>query len=104
MSDYSEKYTKELEEIWVEVDQELLENIIKPLRWILWNRDSALVSVSDPAELEIVKKNFVEKKLDVHGEEADAAVKKVAEHMKADRTKSRVVFYYLLCKELGKSV
>ena len=98
------KYSGELEEMGVTVDSELLENIIKPLRSILWNRDASMVAVSDPSELETVKKNFVEKKLEVTGAQADEAIARVAELMKADRTKSRVVFYYLLCKDLWKTV
>ena len=42
------------------------------------------------------------KKLGVTGEAADKAVDAVCAAMKADKTKSRVTFYYLVAKELGK--
>ena len=57
---------------------------------------------SDPEELERVKEKWCGKKLGVMGDAADKAVAAVAKAMAADKTKSRVTFYYLVAKELGK--
>jgi hypothetical protein len=104
MLEFIAKYTSELEELGETVDAELVEALVSNLNPILGDRDKANVAATDPAELKTVKKNFVENKLGVTGPDADAAVDAVCEIMKGDRTKSRVVFYYLLCKKLGKSL
>jgi hypothetical protein len=104
MLEFIDKYTKELEELWETVDSELVETLVGNLSSILWDRDKTNVAATDPAELATVKKNFVENKLGVTGPDADTAIEAVCAMMKGDRTKSRVVFYYLLCKKLGKSV
>ncbi len=104
MLEFIAKYTAELEELWETVDAGLVETLVGNLNPILWDRDKANVAASDPEELATVKKNFVEAKLWVTGSDADEAIDAVCEMMKGDRTKSRVVFYYLLCKKLGKSL
>ena len=67
----------------------------------LRNADSSLVATSDPKELATVRDGFAAKKLGLTAEAADAGMKAVAEKMKADRTKSRVTFYYLLAETTG---
>lgn len=104
MLEFMAKYTAELEELGETVDAGLVETLVGNLSSILWDRDKANVAASDPAELATVKKNFVEGKLGVTWPEADEAIDAVCAMMKWDRTKSRVVFYYLLCKKLGKSL
>jgi hypothetical protein len=77
--------------------------IVKHLGIALRNRDSSLVSCTDPKELDRVKANWVAKKLGIaDGSKADAAIEKTCKAMEADNTKSRVTFYYLVAKELGK--
>lgn len=77
--------------------------IVKHLGIALRNRDSSLVSATDPKELERVKTSWVTKKLGVtDSAQADAAIASAAKAMAADRTKSRVTFYYLVAKNLGK--
>ncbi|MGK9054164.1 DUF2853 family protein [Neorhizobium sp. CSC1952] len=83
-------------------DEAVVGKIVKHLGIALRNRDSSLVSASDEKELERVKANWCGKKLGVNGEAADKAVNAAAKAMAADRTKSRVTFYYLVAKELGK--
>jgi Protein of unknown function (DUF2853) len=87
-----------------EADEAAVKGIVKHLGIALRNRDSSLVSASDPSELARVRDSFLKKKLALThtDEELDAAVKEVAEHMKADRSKSRVTFYYLLAKKYDK--
>lgn len=83
--------------------EETVNKIVKHLGIALRNRDSSLVSATDPKELERVKTNWVAKKLGVtDGAKADAAIDKTAKAMAADNTKSRVTFYYLTAKYLDK--
>ncbi len=84
-------------------DEALVAAIFKGLGPSVHNLDAALVSCSDPAELDTVRNNFLIKKLGMsEGAELDAAIKEVCETMKATRQKSRVTFYYLLTKKFGK--
>lgn len=84
-------------------DEEIVSKIVKHLGIALRNRDSSLVSCSDPKELERVRTSWVGKKLGIEDEaQADAVIEKVCQEMAADRNKSRVTFYYLTAKHLGK--
>lgn len=86
-----------------DVDEAIVEKIVKHLGIALRNRDSSLVAVSDPAELDRVRTSWVGRKLGIEDEEkANAAISHVAELMKGDRNKGRVTFYYLTAKALGK--
>ena len=85
------------------VDAALVADIAGRFTMMLDNKDAMLVSGTDPSELETVRKNFVEKKLGVTDKEQGAAVvSKVADRMSGIKMKSRVAFYYLVQKELGK--
>ena len=70
----------------------------------LRTRDSALVAFSDKAETDRVRTNFLKKKLGRTEADSvlDAAIAKVGEKMKADRTKNRVTVYYLLAAEFNQ--
>ncbi|ABR60859.1 DUF2853 family protein [Sinorhizobium medicae] len=83
-------------------DEAVVNKIVRHLGIALRNKDSSLVSASDPKELERVKEKWCEKKLGVSGAEADAAIAATATAMADDRSKSRVTFYYLVAKNLGK--
>ncbi len=83
-------------------DEAVVNKIVKYLGIALRNRDSALVSSSDPQELARVRSGWCAKKLGVDGAEADAAIAATAKEMAADRSKSRVTFYYLVAKHLDK--
>ncbi len=83
-------------------DETVVNKIVKHLGIALRNRDSSLVSCSDPKELDRVKASWCGKKLGVTGDAADKAVDAVCATMKDDRSKNRVTFYYLTAKELGK--
>ena len=85
------------------VDSALVAEIAGRFKMMLDNKDAMLVSGSDPSELETVRKNFVEKKLGISDKAAgSAAVSKIADKMSSIKMKTRVAFYYLLQKELGK--
>lgn len=82
---------------------DVVAKIVKHLGIALRNRDSSLVSCTDPKELDRVKANWVAKKLGIaDGAKADASIEKTCKAMAADNTKSRVTFYYLVAKDLGK--
>jgi hypothetical protein len=82
---------------------ETVNKIVKHLGIALRNKDSSLVAAADQKELDRVKNNWVVKKLGVtDGAKADAAIQKTAKAMSTDTSKSRVTFYYLVAKDLGK--
>jgi outer membrane protein OmpA-like peptidoglycan-associated protein len=82
-------------------DDAAIAGIVRYLGIALRNRDSSLVSFSDKTETDRVRTNFLKKKLGLTQSDAalDAAIAKVGETMKADRTKNRVTVYYLLAAE-----
>ncbi|MER9893661.1 DUF2853 family protein [Mesorhizobium sp. M0119] len=83
-------------------DADAVAKIVKHLGIALRNRDSSLVSCTDPEELKRVRNSWVAGKLGVtDGAKADAAIKKTCKAMAADNSKSRVTFYYLVAKDLG---
>ena len=82
-------------------DDAAIAGIVRYLGIALRNRDSSLVSFSDKTETDRVRNNFLKKKLALTQADSvlDAAIAKVGEQMKADRTKNRVTVYYLLASE-----
>ena len=85
-------------------DETAIAGIVRYCGIALRNRDSSLVSFSDKAETDRVRNNFLKKKLGLTQADSvlDAAIAKVGERMKADRTKNRVTVYYLLAADLGQ--
>lgn len=99
MSDHLEdvrKYAKK------PVNEAAVAGIEKTYRLVLSKPDTRYVACSDKAELETVRKNFLEKKLGLKSDDLDASIKGVCETMKASRSKSRLTFYYLLAEHYGK--
>jgi len=86
-----------------DANADIVNKIVKHLGIALRKRDSSLVSATDPKELDRVKAGWIAKKLAVaDAAKADEAIKAVCEAMAGDRSKSRVTFYYLTAKHLGK--
>ena len=80
-----------------------VDRIVKHLGIALRSRDSSLVSCSDPGELERVREKWCMKKLGTKDAgAAEEVVTRVCAEMKGDRSKSRVTFYYLCAKHLGR--
>jgi hypothetical protein len=98
MSDYIENVLK----YDSSADEAIVGKIVKHLGIALRNKDSSLVSASDQTELDRVEEKWCGKKLGVTGPDAKAAVDAVAKMMADERAKSRVTFYYLVAKQLGK--
>ncbi|MEP2943860.1 MAG: DUF2853 family protein [Hyphomicrobiales bacterium] len=84
--------------------EEIVKKIVKHLGIALRNRDSSLVSCSDDKELGRVRDGWMKKKLgQSDGAAADKVIARVCEIMKPSKSnKSRVTFYYLCAKEVGK--
>jgi outer membrane protein OmpA-like peptidoglycan-associated protein len=84
-------------------DEAVVAAIVKYCGIALQNRDSSLVAMSDPKERELVRENYLKKKLGlVHSDaDLDEAVVAVGQLMKEDRTKNRVTVYYLLAEHFG---
>lgn len=84
-------------------DEAIVGKIVKHLGIALRNKDSSLVSCGDPAELDRVREKWCVKKFgETDAAKCDSVIAKVCETMKADNSKSRVTFYYLVAKHLGK--
>ena len=83
-------------------DAAVVDKIVKHLGIALKSKDASLVSCSDKSERDRVAEKWCGKKLGISGADADAVVESVCQAMKADKNKSRVTFYYLVAKELGK--
>ena len=84
-------------------DEAAVAKIVKHLGIALRNKDSSLVSCSDPAELDRVREKWCVKKVGAtDAKKCDDIIGKVCETMKADKTKGRVTFYYLVAKHMDK--
>ena len=106
MSKLDEKivlYTSEAKKLGVKVEADLFRLVTKGVGPSIYKEDAELVSSSQKAELETVKKNFLIKKLGLEdGEKLDAAIATVIDKMgSSNKKKYRAIFYYLLVKELG---
>ncbi|WP_053992980.1 DUF2853 family protein [Mangrovimonas sp. TPBH4] len=99
------KYAAELKDKFgLEPDMDLLTKITIGCGPSIYNADSATVSSSDDSELERVKTNFLIKKLGLEDTpELDVAINSVIDNYgRSNRTKYRVVVYYLLTKHFSK--
>ena len=98
------EYTGDIAKYTSNVNEAAVEGIVKHLGIALRNKDSSLVSATDPAELERLREGFVKKKLARSESDADldAAIASVMEKMKDERNKSRVTVCYLLAEHFGQ--
>ncbi len=78
--------------------------IIRHLGIALTSRDGSRVSVSDKTELDRVRDRWLRKKLGLSANnlELDQHIDEVCNKMRAERSKCRVVFYYLLAEKFDK--
>ncbi|MBK8755768.1 MAG: DUF2853 family protein [Actinomycetales bacterium] len=84
-------------------DDKVIAGIVRHCGIALQKADSSLVSFSDQAELDRVKKGFLTKKLALATEqEKDAALAAVGAKLKGVSRKNRVTVYYLLAEHTGK--
>jgi hypothetical protein len=94
-------YVADVKKFTTNVNEAAVAAIVKYCGIALRNKDSSLVSGSDPAELKRVKEGFATKKLALTDAQWESGCKTVLEKMKGDRTKERVTFYYLLAEATG---
>ena len=94
----------QMKKIGTRADNELLEKIAKSLGPSIYNRDASLVATSQKTEMDNIRKKFIGKKLGVTDDKvADKAIEKAIDKIgRSNRHKLRVVFYYLLVKNLKK--
>ena len=100
-----EKYAADLKDKCGKTpNMDLLTKVTVGLGPSIYNKDSSMVSGSDQAELDRVKKNFLVKKLGLaDGPELDSAIDAVLEiYGKSNPNKHRAVVYYLLTEHFGK--
>ena len=83
---------------------ELLTKVTKGLGPSIYNNDASKVSGSDQKELDLVKNNFLIKKLGLKDSpELDTAINTVLEQYgKSNKNKYRAVVYYLLTNHFTK--
>jgi hypothetical protein len=87
------------------VDATLLTAVAKSLGPSIYRKDASLVACSDKKERENIKKKFLIKKLGLADtEKLDAGIQAVCEEMGTrNRSKYRIIFYYLLTKKFKKT-
>jgi hypothetical protein len=97
-------YVAEVAKYAPNCDAKAVKGIVKHLGIALNSNDSSMVACSSKSELERVRESWLKKKLALTNADADldAAITSICDRMKADRTKSRVTFYYLLAEKYGK--
>lgn len=97
-------YKTDITKYTANVDEKAVAGIVKYLGIALKSKDSSMVSCSSKDELERVRENFMKKKLKLADADADLdkVIKGVCEQMKADKTKARVTFCYLIAEKTGK--
>lgn len=94
-------YASDIEKFTSRVDQHAVDEIITYLGLTLHDRDAALVSATDPEEVETIRDGFARKRLGLSPEAADTGIQAVLDRMGGDAMKSRVTFYYLLAEVTG---
>ena len=85
-------------------DKAVIDKMATTYRLVLRNRDSSLVSASDPAELKTVRENFLKKKLGLTQSDAelDQAITETLATMKDGKANPRLAVYYLLAEKFDK--
>ena len=103
LDDAVEKSQAHLKDSGIKVDAVLLRAVAKGLGPSIYGADSKWVALSDPKEVERVKKNFLIKKLGLKDTpKLDEGIAAAKANYKKPR-KYRAAFYYLLTKQFRKS-
>lgn len=95
-------YKSDIAKYTSDVNDKAVDAIVKFCGIALQSRDSSLVSVTDPAELDRIRKGFATKVLNLGEAECESAIAAASDKMKAERNKQRVTYYYLLAEAAGK--
>lgn len=94
----TEDWAADVKKFVPDADDKVIAAIVRYCGIALRNRDSSLVSFTDPAETGRVRDNFLKKKLGLTQADdvLDKAIATVGERMKGSNFKNRVTVYYLL--------
>ncbi len=97
------KFTSDLEGVGEKrIDKKFLRAVARACGPAIYRKDASLVALSDKAEVERIRKNFLIGKLGLKDtEKLDAGIAEVKKAY-TKRSKYRVVFYYLLTKHFKK--
>ena len=97
-------HTAETKKYVPAADAKVIAAIVKHLGIAMKGDDSQLVACSSKDELARVRESWCRKKLKLEGDDAalDKSIQEICTKMKADHSKSRVAFYYLLAEKHGK--
>lgn len=97
-------YKSDIQKYTATVDDGAVAGIVKFCGIALKSKDASMVSCSSKDELERVRESFLKRKLKLTASDADLdkAIQDVCAQLKADKTKHRVTFYYLLAEKAGK--
>jgi hypothetical protein len=100
----AENWAADVKKYVPDANDKAISGIVKYCGIALQNRDSSLVSFTDPEEVARVRNNFLKKKLGLTNSDTDLdkAIMSAADKMKGDRAKNRVTVYYLLAAHFGK--
>ncbi|MDE2596351.1 MAG: DUF2853 family protein [Sphingomonadales bacterium] len=100
----AENWADNVKKYVADADDAVIAAIVRYCGIALRNRDSSLVSMSDPTETGRVRENFLKKKLGLThtDEELDAGIQAVGQRMKGENFKNRVTVYYLLLEHFGE--
>lgn len=97
------EYLADVRRYDAKADEAVVGKIVKHLGIALRNKDSSLVACSDQAELDRVREKWCIKKFGVTDDaKSNSVIQTVCETKKADKSKGRVTFYYLVAKHLDK--
>ena len=97
------KYVENANDLGLGLSEDLITKVTKGLGPSIHNKDAETVSCSDQSELDRVKTNFLQKKLELDGDNLDSAIKEVCEKMgSSNRNKYRALFYALLVQKFDK--
>lgn len=97
-------YLADVKKFTSNVDEDAVAGIVRHLGIALRSRDASMVACTDPTELARVRDGYCRKKLALSESDdaVDASLQAICEKMKADKTKARATFYYLLAEHYGK--
>ncbi len=97
-------YATDIKKYAASVNADAVSRIVKFLGIALKSRDASHVSCSSKDELERVRESFLKRKLKMTEDDAalDKRIQEICTQMKADNSKHRVTFYYLLAEKAGK--
>ena len=95
-------YKTDIAKYTASINDKAVEAIVKFCGIAMQTRDASLVSCTDEAEVARIRKGFATKVLGLDEAESDKLIKQICEKMKADKTKHRVTFYYLMAEACGK--